>query len=148
MKSCKFILNEISKGSACHEVKTHLADCPTCSAVFREAIQLQEFLLDVRDVEAPGNLKLAILNRVQQAEESKPLLPTLQMAFRAVVFAAVAVFGFWLGLQTANGNNNGISNDFEITQSQAYLLNTAPIDPDSLSEIYLKVVEEVKDEKR
>ncbi len=148
MKKCKFILKDISQGSFCREVKNHLAECPACAAVYEKEIQMEAYLLDLEDVNPPDNLKLSVLRGIQKARKMRHLLPSLQIALRTAGFVLVAVVGYWLGIQTANGNNNGAPNETEISQSQTYLLNTTALDQSSLSEIYFKVVEEARDEKR
>ncbi len=109
---------------------------------------MQEYLLGLQDVKPPHSLKLSILSELQKAKKHRYLWPTLQMTWRTAMVVSIIVIGYWLGIETANGNSNETDNDPKINQSQIYPVITTPVDPSSLSEAYFKVVEEAEDEKR
>jgi hypothetical protein len=108
----------------------------------RETAAIENCLLSVNDLEAPVNLRYAVLAAVKDRRAKGAVIPALRFAFKAAGVFALAVSGVWLGLQTANGGNAPVVDGFDISQSPPYSLNTEPVYPGSLAEIYFSLIEE------
>jgi len=150
MNICKRTLNEINlygiavgtMGTGSADVIAHLGECGPCAAALRETAALENCLLSANDLEAPINLRYAVLAAVKDRQAKRSLIPALRFAFKAAGVFALAVSGVWLGLQTANGGNAPAMDGFDISQSPPYSLNTEPVYPGSLAEIYFSLIEE------
>lgn len=147
MNICKQTLKEIniygtaiSEGSA--EVIAHLDECDSCAAALREAAALENCLLSAKDLEAPLNLKATVLAAVKERQSKVSLIPALRFVFKTAGVFALVVSGAWLGLQTANGGNTPAGGGFDITKEPSYSLNTEPVYPGCLAEIYFSLIEE------
>ena len=146
MSECKLTLKEIYRGDELSDVATsHMAGCVTCNKIYQELSEIEAALLSNPPVDVPMNLKPSILDRACQEDNKKAFLPVVRFILRAAVLTIIMTIGYWLGLQTANGSNSSITNDIEISQSQVYLMNTEPVDSDSLSQIYFRVLKEEND---
>lgn len=147
MNICKRTLKEINiYGTAVTtvngDVTAHLEVCDSCAAAFREAAALENCLLSVNDLEAPVNLKYSVLAAVKDRQSKRPVIPALRFVLKATGVFALAVSGIWLGLQAANGGNTPAPERFDITKAAPYSLNTEPLSPASLGEIYFSVMKE------
>jgi predicted anti-sigma-YlaC factor YlaD len=149
MKICKQTLKEISiNGTAVPvEVKAHLQKCDACAAAYREETALEKCLLSAKDLEAPGNLKYAILEATKNRQRKRSLIPALHFVLKTAAVLILIISGVWLGLQTANGRNSSASVDFDVTKAAPYRLNTEPLVPGNLAEIYFALLAEGKDAK-
>lgn len=149
MKICKQTLKEISiNGTAVSaEVKAHLPMCAACAAAYREETALEKCLLSAADLEAPGNLKYAVLEAAKNRQRKRWLAPALQFVLKAAGVLILIISGVWLGLQTANGRNGTASVDFDVSKAAPYRLNTEPLYPGNLAEIYFALLAEGKDAK-
>lgn len=150
MKICKQILKEIAINGTgiSQKAKSHLAVCDSCAGVYRKEVELENFLLCAKDLDTPENLKDAVLNTVNNRQPKRSIIPTLGFALKAACALIILISGFWLGLQTANSINNKLPNDFDITEASPYRLNTEPIYPENLGEIYFAVLEERENGKK
>ena len=144
MKICKQTLKEIAVNGTgvSHKAKSHLAVCDSCTGVYLKEAELENFLLSAKDLDAPENLKYAVLNALNNRQPKRSIIPTLGFALKATCVLIILISGFWLGLQTANNIINKLPNDFDITEASPYRLNTEPIYPENLGEIYFVVLEE------
>jgi len=150
MNICKRTLKEINlygtavsaMGTGSADVIAHLDGCDSCAAALRETAAIENCLLSVNDLEAPVNLRYAVLAAVKDRQAKRAVIPALRFAFKAAGVFALAVSGVWLGLQTANGGNAPVVDGFDISQSPPYSLNTEPVYPGSLAEIYFSLIEE------
>jgi predicted anti-sigma-YlaC factor YlaD len=154
MKICKHTLREIAiYGTAVsEEAKAHLSVCESCAAVYKEEAELENVLLSAQGCEPPPQLKYAILEAVDKRRREPFAFPALGYLLKAAVLLIIIVSGFWLGLQTANSINgiNDISQvqqDIDITRTAVYMLNTEPVNPGTLDEIYFAVLREAENEK-
>jgi hypothetical protein len=150
MKICKQTLKEIAiNGTGISpKVKSHLAVCDSCARVYRKETELENFLLSAKDLDAPENLKHAILNALNNRQQRRSIIPSLGFALKVACALIILISGFWLGLQTANNINNTMPDDFDITEASHYKLNTEPIYPEDLGEIYFVVLEEKENGKK
>jgi hypothetical protein len=148
MKICKQVLKEvaISGTNISAEARSHQAECDACAAAFNKATELEHYLLSASELEAPENLKCAILEAAAGKTPWWPFFPALGTAFRTIAILIILVTGFWLGLQTANGGKTKPPEDFDITQVAAYRLNVAPMSPENLGEVYFDVLQEKKND--
>ncbi|MCP5051544.1 MAG: hypothetical protein GY940_30530 [bacterium] len=146
MKTCKQVLKEIvvSGTGISAEAKSHQAECETCNAAYKEAAELELYLLSAPELEAPGNLKCKILETAAGKSPRRSFFPALALAFRAVAILIILVAGFWLGLQTANGGKTNPPEDFDIIRDSSYRLNVEPMSPENLGEVYFAVLQEKK----
>ncbi len=149
MKICKQTLKEISiNGTAVSaEVKAHLPVCDACAAAYREETALEKCLLSAKDLEAPGNLKYAVQEAIENRQRKQWLIPALQFVLKTAGVLILIISGIWLGLQTANGGNGIAAADFDVTRADPYRLNTEPLYPGNLAEIYFALLVEEKDAK-
>jgi hypothetical protein len=146
---CEKTLREIGiyGTSISKEVRTHLTICDSCAEAYREEKELEHLLLSVEDLETPENLKPRILENARNRPLRKFSVPNLGFALKTVGILIIFISGFWLGLQTANNGkeiDNSISDDFNVIDASPYKLNTEPLYPENLSEIYFTVLKESK----
>jgi anti-sigma factor RsiW len=149
MKICKQTLKEINiNGTAVSaEVKAHLPECDACAAAYREETAVEKCLLSAKDLEAPGNLKYAILEAAKNRQRKRLLIPALQFVLKTAGVLILIISGAWLGLQMANGGNGTATEDFDVTKAAPYRLNTEPLYPGNLADIYFALLVEGKDAK-
>ena len=152
MKICKQILEEININGTVisKEAKTHIAVCGSCAEAYRLAAELETVLLSTQDFKAPDNLKPAVLKAVKTQLPRKSPPQTLGFALKTAGILMILISGFWLGLLTANngnGRDSKISTDFNIIKASPYRLNTVPLNPENLNEIYFSVLEDTNNGK-
>jgi hypothetical protein len=142
--NCKKIKRELDiKGTELSpEVLQHIKGCKSCLKIYQTEHRIEEIFLRNAEIQAPDDLKTAILNSVGKKQERKGIIPLLSTVFKFSAAMSIVVFGFWLGLQTANGTLQD-----DISEHEEYAINTSVSTQDSFSEIYLSVLEEAANEK-
>lgn len=77
MKICKQTLKEIAINgtSISNKDKSHLTVCDSCAGFFRKEVELENFLLSAKDIDAPENLKHAVLRSVNNRKKKQSFRP-------------------------------------------------------------------------
>jgi hypothetical protein len=127
------------------KARAHLKNCSECSHEYEKAEKLEIFLLSARETEAPPALKQIVLQRKNQ-KRSGNWIGILNYTLRAAAISLILIFGFWLGLQTANNDTEDLEKYSELIENPAYSINTAPLNPNNLGEMYFAILEEAEDE--
>lgn len=142
--NCNEIKKEIDiKGAELSpEAMRHIKSCKSCFKILQTERKIEDLFLRYKDISAPESLKTAVLNSITDKRKKTGALPVLSLVFKFSAVLIMIFFGFWLGLQTANGTMQD-----EISAHEEYALNTSVSTQDSMSDIYLSVLEEAANEK-
>jgi len=125
----------------------HIKSCKKCALEFKATKELDHFLLSGEDLETPASLKISILQSLNQSP-GKKRIGILDYVFKTVAISLLLVLGFWLGLTTANNNDYQVEEYPEVIDIPAYSVNTVPLNPDNLGNLYFEILGEASNEKQ
>jgi hypothetical protein len=143
--NCTLTLREINKkGTAVSaEALSHIKGCKSCASIYNLERSIEGLILEKSNAGVPEGFKTAIIKSIESRRKKKAVLPLLSYALKFTAIAVVLIFGLWLGMQTANGSHeNSVTTDTDV-----YALNTSPVYPDNIGDIYFTVLEEAQNEK-
>lgn len=124
------------------EVKHHLKTCRACAEIYQAESRIEKLFRGTAEIQAPENLKKAILESILIRSERKQSIPFFSRFVEVALGVSVLFLGFWLGLQTANGVKQN-----DIPDHEVYAMNVSASSEDSLNELYLAVLEDTSDVK-